>query len=215
MPSQPTNRGVAGLVLAAGASERMGSPKALLDWGGMPLLQLQVDVLVAAGCSPVVVVLGHKALQIEGALPRPDACQIVINTQHMSGRASSVRAGASVLADDLGAVVLSSVDTPCSAGTVRSLIDAWRTDSAAGTIVVPRYEGGNGHPALFDGSLLADLRAVEERSEGLRAVRRAHAETTRFLDVDDPLVALNLNTPEAYEAARAAAGSSRGSSPEP
>ena len=194
--------GVAALVLAAGESRRMGRPKALLDWGGKPLLQHQIDELAAAGCDPVVVVLGHEAPTIEAAIDCRGPCRIVLNSRYMSGRASSLRAGAATLPDDTGAVIVASVDGPCSTSTVRALIDAWRAGPTPGSIIVPRHEGRNGHPALFDGSLLAEIRAVEERSQGLRAVRRAHVATTTFLDVDDPLVTLNLNTPEDYAAAK-------------
>ena len=89
-----------------------------------------------------------------------------------------------------------------SSATGSALIDAWRALPGPGAIVVPRHGGRNGHPSLFDGALLPELRAVQEASQGLRAVRRAHTKTTTFLDVDDPLVTLNLNTPEAYESAK-------------
>lgn len=200
--------GVAAVILAAGESRRMGRPKALLDWGGKALLQHQLDELSAAGCDPLVVVLGHEALTIEAAIDCRGPCQIVVNSQYRTGRASSLRAGAASLPDATGAVIVASVDGPCSTATVRALIDAWRAGPRRGapppgSIIVPRYESRNGHPALFDGSLLAEMRAVEERSEGLRALRRAHVASTTFLDVDDPLVTLNLNTPEDYAAARA------------
>lgn len=195
--------GVAAVILAAGESRRMGRPKALLDWGGKALLQHQLDELSAAGCDPLVVVLGHQALTIEAAIDCLGRCQIVMNSQYVSGRASSLRAGAATLPDETGAVIVASVDGPCSASTVGALIEAWRAEPGPGSIIVPRHEGRNGHPALFDGSLLAEMRAVEERSQGLRAVRRAHVESTTFLDVDDPLVTLNLNTPEDYASAKA------------
>ena len=191
---------VAALILAAGESTRMGEVKALLDWGGKPLLQHQIDELAAAGCEPVHVVLGHEGQRIKESVRCDAPCRLVLNAQYMTGRASSVRAGAATLPDGASAVVIASVDTPSSAATVRALIEAWRAGDAA--IVVPRRAGRNGHPALFDGALLPALRAVEERHEGLRAVRRAHAQATQFLDLDDPLVGLDLNTPEEYAAAR-------------
>ena len=75
---------------------------------------------------------------------------------------------------------------------------------------VPRFEGRNGHPALFDGALLAELRELQESTLGLKAVRTAHAGATQFVDCDDPWIVLNMNTPEEYEQARASQG---GSSP--
>ena len=196
----PRAGAVAALILAAGESSRMGRPKALLDWGGKPLLQHQIDEMAAAGCDPVQVVLGHESQRIEGALRCTDPCRTVLNGQYQTGRASSVRTGAATLPDSATAIVIASVDTPCRAATVRAMILAWHEGSAS--IVVPRREGQNGHPTLFDGALLAELSEVEERDGGLRAIRRAHTESTQFLDLDDPLVGLNLNTPGAYQAAR-------------
>ena len=191
---------VAGLILAAGESTRMGQPKALLDWGGTPLLQHQIDVLTAAGCAPVVVVMGHGAAQVRARIHCAEPCRIVENADYRRGRASSVRAGAEAVPDDADAVVVAAVDQPCLEATVRSLIGRWRGGQAS--IVVPRYGGKNGHPALFAGALLAELRDVREETEGLRAVRARHRERTEFVDVDDPLVVIDLNTPEEYEAAR-------------
>lgn len=195
---------VAAIVLAAGESTRMGRPKPLLDWGGKPLLQHQIDELSGAGCDPLVVVLGNQAPTVRAAITCDAPCRIVVNAAYRNGRASSLRAGAAVLPDERDAVVVTSVDGPCSADTVQRLITAWREQPGSRDIVVPSFEGKNGHPALFGGALLGELREVQEATEGLRAVRRAHADTTRFLNVDDPFVTLNLNTPEAYEAARAA-----------
>jgi CTP:molybdopterin cytidylyltransferase MocA len=191
--------GVAAIVLAAGESSRMGEPKALLDWGGKVLVQHQIDELTTAGCNPVVVVLGHDARRIAEAISCEGACRVVINEGYQEGRASSVRVGAEAVPDGAEAVVVASVDQPCRAGTVRALIESYR--AAGGAIVVPRYEGRNGHPALFASELIGDLRAVAEASEGLRAVRRREAAGTRFLDIDDAWVRLDLNTPEDYAAA--------------
>ena len=200
----PADRGagtVAGLILAAGESRRMGRPKATLDWGGVPLLHHQVQALREAGCEPVIVVLGAEAHNLRARLREAPPCVVVENAAYRSGRASSLRVGASLVPDDAGAVLVASVDQPCRASTVEALIAAWRTSEAL--IVVPRHDGRNGHPVLIDSALRAELGAVQEASEGLRAVRAAHREATRFVDVDDPRVTLNLNTPAAYEAARA------------
>ena len=196
--------GVAAIVLAAGESRRMGRAKALLDWDGKPLLQHQIDELSAAGCEPIVVVLGHEKERIAAGIRCAGGCRVVHNREYASGRASSLRAGADALPDDAAAVVVASVDTPLRSATVGALIEAWRGRADPGAIIVPRHAGRNGHPSLFGGSLLPELRAVREESQGLRAVRRAHTAATAFLDVDDALVTLNLNTPEAYESARRA-----------
>ena len=197
--------GVAAIVLAAGESRRMGARQGAVGLGRhAPCCNTRSTNSTAPAAIRIVVVLGHEADSIAAAIRCDGVCRVVRNREYASGRASSLRAGAAALPGDVAAIVVASVDTPLSRATVRALIDAWRALPGPGAIVVPRHGGRNGHPGLFDGALLPELRAVQEESEGLRAVRRAHTKTTTFLDVDDPLVTLNLNTPEAYAAARRA-----------
>ena len=197
---------VAAIILAAGESTRMGRPKALLDWGGRTLLQHQIDTLSEVGCDPIVVVLGARAHQIRARTRCTATCRLVENAAYRSGRASSLRIGARALADSVEAVLIASVDGPSSVATARAVIAAWHASAAS--IVVPRFEGHNGHPPLFDGALLGALREVQESTLGLKAVRSAHADGTQFIECEDPWVVLNLNTPEEYERARASQGES-------
>ncbi len=174
----------------------MGRPKALLDWGGKILIQHQIDALASAGCDPIITVLGARAHQLRARIKCVPPCRVIENAAYRSGRASSIRTGARRLPSDVGAVVVASVDSPLSADTLSTLVASWREEPTA--IVVPRFEGRNGHPALFSGELLDELRAVQESTLGLKAVREAHRDGTRFLDVDDALTTQNLNTPEDY-----------------
>lgn len=192
----------AAILLAAGASSRMGRAKPLLDWGGRPLVAAQVEALQAAGCAPVIVVLGARAAAVRRALP-PSA-RWTTNAAWREGRAGSIRAGGRAIPAHAERIVIASVDQPCSAGAVRRTIAALAANPAA-RIAVPRHDGRNGHPPVFDAALLPELRRVSERSEGLRELRRRWREATIFVEVDDPLVLLNLNTPEDYRRASAAA----------
>ena len=129
---------------------------------------------------------------------------MVHNPDYRSGRASSLRTGAAALPDGLrdgGAIAVTGVDQPVRASTLKRLIVGWRESGAP--IVAPQYEGRTGHPLLLDGSLLDELRTVEEASEGLRAIRSRHGNAARIVVVDDPWVRFNLNTPQAYAAAHA------------
>ena len=175
--------GVAAIVLAAGESRRMGRAKARLDWGGTPLLQHQIGRtrrrrLRSGGRSPRA-----RADRIAATIRCDGGCQVVRNREYASGRASSLRAGAAALPGDAAAIVVASVDTPVSRATVRALIDAWRALPGPGAIVVPRHGGRNGHPSLFDGALLPELRAVQERRRGCgrsvaRTPRPRHSSTS-------------------------------------
>ena len=173
----------------------MGRSKPLLDWGGRPLVAAQVAALEAAGCAPVIVVLGARAAAVRRALPA--SARWTTNVAWWEGRAGSIRAGARAVPKQAEQVVVASVDQPCSAAAVRRTVEALAANPEA-RIAVPRHRGRNGHPPVFDGSLLAELRGVSERGEGLREVRRRWREATIFVEVDDPLVLVNLNTPADY-----------------
>ena len=190
----------AAILLAAGASSRMGSPKALLDWGGRPLVAAQVAALAAAGCDPVIVVLGSQAGAVRRALPR--GARWTINGAWREGRAGSIRAGARAAPRHAERVVVASVDQPCSASAVRALVEALGANREA-RIAVPRHGGRNGHPPVFDAALLPELRRASERGEGLREARRRWRERTIFVEVEDAGVLLNLNTAEDYRRALA------------
>ncbi len=192
----------AAILLAAGASSRMGRAKPLLDWGGRPLVAAQVEALQAAGCAPVIVVLGARAAGVRRVLP-PSAWWTT-NAAWREGRAGSIRAGGRAVPAHAARIVVASVDQPCSASAVRRTIAALAANPAA-RIAVPRHDGRNGHPPVFDAALLPELRRVSERREGLRELRRRWREATIFVEVDDPLVLLNLNTPEDYRRASGAA----------
>ena len=188
----------AAILLAAGASSRMGESKALLDWGGRPLVAAQVAALAAAGCDPVIVVLGSQAGAVRRALPR--GARWTINGAWRQGRAGSIRAGARAVPRHAERVVVASVDQPCSASAVRALVEALGVDRGA-RIAAPRHGGRNGHPPVFDAALLPELRRASERGEGLREVRRRWRERTIFVEVEDAGVLLNLNTAEDYRRA--------------
>jgi molybdenum cofactor cytidylyltransferase len=189
---------IAALLFAAGESTRMGTVKALLPWKGKPLVAYQVRQLRAAGVDDVVVVVGHEAARVR---PVAEAAggRVVENPAYREGRAGSVRVGATVLSDGTEAVVTLNVDQPRAAALIRRILDAHLAADAA--VTTPEQGGRRGHPVVFAGSLIAELRAVSEATQGLRAVVRRHADRRRIVAVEDPAIHLEFNTPEEYAAA--------------
>ncbi len=194
------NRMTAAILLAAGESSRMGQPKQLLDWQGRTLVAAQVETLLEAQCSPVIVVLGAHGNRVRRSIPGRADVQLTTNHQWRGGRASSIRAGARAVPSEVDAVAVVSVDQPTRAAVVTRLAKELSVSTDA-LIAVPRHEGRNGHPPVFRAELLPELRNVTERQEGLRQIRRRHADRTIFLEMNDPFVTLNLNTREAYRRA--------------
>ena len=190
----------AAILLAAGESTRMGRPKQLLDWHGRPLVVAQIETLLDAGCRPVVVVLGAHANSIRPILPSRSTVQVTTNRYWREGRASSIRTGARSVPPVAEAVIVTSVDQPTEPSVVERLHHALDSDHDA-LIAVPRHDGRNGHPPMFRSELLPELSAVSERQQGLRQIRRRYAGRTIFVEMDNPIVTLNLNTPEEYQRA--------------
>lgn len=198
----PSKSGVAALLFAAGESIRMGRPKPLLPWRGEPLVAYQVHQLCSAGVERVVVVVGHHAHEV-APIAEAAGATVVLNPEYKTGRASSIRAGAAALPDDTRAVITLNVDQPREAALIRCVLEAHF--AAKGMITTPEEGGQRGHPVIFDGALLPELREVTEEAEGLRAVVRRHAERRRIVPIDDPAIHLEFNTPAEYDAARAEA----------
>ena len=189
----------AAILLAAGESARMGEPKPLLPWGERTLIEYQLGELAGCGVDDIVVVLGHEAERVR-PLALAGGARVVLNEAYRQGRASSLRAGARALQDDVDAVLIANVDQPRPRALLRHLLDAHGEGSAL--ITIPSFEGRRGHPTIVAGALLGELRAVEEESLGLRGLLERHGAAVREVSVPSPVVLLDLNTPEEYERAR-------------
>lgn len=186
------------ILLAAGESTRMGQLKALLPWNGRPLIEYQLDELERTLVTDTIVVLGHMAEQIE-PLVRGRGARIVINPDYRRGRASSIRVGAQAVTGDPSALLILNVDQPRPAATLDWLIrDHLRRN---GLITRPVYRRQHGHPPVLAGRLLSEVRQVSEPGEGLKEILRKHQSQIYDLEIDDPIVLLNLNSPTDYEAA--------------
>jgi molybdenum cofactor cytidylyltransferase len=197
-PSSPAP--VNALLLAAGESTRMGELKALLPWDGRPLLQYAVDQLIASPIKRVAVVLGHQGETLRALLPRDHRLLAVDNPLYREGKVSSILAGVAALPAE-GHVLVLGVDQPRPAALLTRVIEAHLEGGTP--ITVAAYRERRGHPVIFAPSLRPDLLALEEATEGLRAVLRRHADSVRLCETGSPLALTNLNTPADVAAARA------------
>jgi len=188
------------LILAAGASQRMGTPKALLAWGNTTLVEYVLAQARAATIDVIVVVLGPATRHLAGSL---GDVRVAVNIEPESGRSASIRIGSEVMPADVQAIVIQSVDQPCPAEVLTALFAA--IEHGAHDIAVPTYEGRRGHPICVAGRLLPELRTVAEENAGLRSVVRAHAQQLIEVPVDSESVLWNLNDPAAYAAAKRSA----------
>ena len=182
----------AGLILAAGESRRMGSPKALLDFQGETFLDRLIAGL-APFCDPVVVVLGCEAPRIRARLKRPGRAVFVENTDYRSGQLSSMQCGLRVLAPEGKAVLFTLVDHPnVQPSTLAALLAPPRA-----ALAIPRYRGRRGHPLFIGPELIPEFLALPPGAQAKTVVAR-HLDRVRWVDVDDPGILDDVDDPAAY-----------------
>ncbi|HKI93876.1 MAG TPA: nucleotidyltransferase family protein [Gemmatimonadales bacterium] len=187
---------LAAIVLAAGASRRMGTPKALLTHGGEPFLSGIVKAAYAAGVERRVAVLGYMADKILSVIDLTGV-QVVRSTELDAGPIGSVRAGISAVGNHpVDGILVWPVDRPrVHVETVRALVE--RFEQTGGPIVAPRFQGRRGHPVIFAETLFEELRQAPN-DQGARAVVRRDQARVVEVEVDDPGVVEDINTPDDY-----------------
>lgn len=181
------------IVAASGLSTRMGRPKALLETNEGTFLAKIMKSLREGGAGPLLIALrksqGPLAEEVErnGGTP-------VLNTHPDPGPISSLQAGLRALPKDATGVIFSPVDHPLfQAGTVRGLMEAFFTSGAL--LVAPAFGGRRGHPVIFGAALFPEL-LEPELPEGARSVVRRYLDRRVVVEVPDPGIIIDINTPE-------------------
>jgi molybdenum cofactor cytidylyltransferase len=185
---------IAGIVLAAGGSKRMGRPKMLLPLGGGTVLSATVEPLLRSQLDRVVVVLGAEAERVrrEAALPEDPRLRVVVNAAWGEGMASSLRRGLEEV-PDAEAVLIALGDQPgMTAERVNAVLDAGRPGPPL--LVVPVSGAVPAHPVLFARALFPELRSLTGDAGAREVVRRHWQEAVRF--EAEPLA--DLDTEEDY-----------------
>ena len=183
---------VAAILLAAGKSRRMGSCKQLLSLGESTVIVRCVVALVTGGAGEIVVVVSEEGHEVAEAV-RDYPVRIVVNPECEGDMASSVRAGRDALPAEASGVIVCLCDYPLvSAGTINSLIV--EHGDSPGSIIIPCHQERRGHPLLFPRAVLNEL--VDDMI--LRDLVRRDPNRIRSLDVADPCVLLDMDTPEDY-----------------
>jgi molybdenum cofactor cytidylyltransferase len=185
---------VAGILLAAGTSSRMGTNKMLFDLGGESVLRGAARRALDGGLSPLLVVLGHQA---ERARQELDGlpCQVVVNPLYEQGINSSLKSGVAAVPPEAGAAMVMLADMPhVSAVMIAGMIACYR--STAAPLVISDYEGVNAPPMLYDRSLFGELMAMTGEGCGRQVVKR-HRDEAEVLSW--PAAALaDLDVPDDY-----------------
>lgn len=187
---------VAGLILAAGESRRMGRPKALVELDGRSFLACGIELLRAAGCAPVLVIDG--AHRLDGVVE----AEVVHNPEWQRGPLSSLQVGlrrALVMAPDIDAVLVHHVERPrVRIETLRGLLAGLGREPDG--IWQPTHLGHSGHPIVWPRGRFGELLTLDPSHASARELLRGSAAgRRRKLEVDDPGVLDNFDTPDDLE----------------
>jgi len=185
---------LAAVILSAGASSRMGRPKALLPYREGTFLEHLIEVTrdPRIGVTRVVLGAGADVIRTVAGL---DSSVVVLNPNWEQGQLSSIRAGLRSLEGiDVDGIILCPVDHPLvSARLVSDLVERFYLNKKA--IVLPTYNTRRGHPVIFSKTLFGELLAAPEE-KGARAVVWSHAGDILEAPTDEEGVVLNINDPD-------------------
>lgn len=182
---------IAGVLLAAGMSTRMGRNKLLLDLGGRTVLDRALSVALAAGLEPLLVVVGHEADRVQAALTGTRA-RPVVNPDYERGLNTSLRTGIAAVPEGVAGAVVMLADMPLvDAAMIETLAARWRASDAP--LAISRYGDVVAPPILYGAALFAELRALDGEGCGKAVIKRHRGEeltvqwpADRLTDLDVP-----------------------------
>lgn len=205
--------GVFAVILAAGTSSRMGRPKQLLDWGGVPLLQAVIRKVLNHPFSEVIAVIGYRAEEIQSSIRIEDErFRWVINRHYAAGQSTSLLVGMNSGKGHSAMIFLG--DLPLLEDkTIRRIADAGLSklrlhEPSEPMVVRPSFQGVPGHPVFLGNCRAMDWSPLkgDEGAKGLLC----NVRNRTLLSVDDPGVVMDIDTPQAYESLQLIAFPSQG-----
>jgi len=184
---------IGGIILAAGGSSRFGEPKQLLRWKDQPLIRHVANSALKAGLSPVVVVVGSSAAEVNSAI-NDLPVRIVNNIDWKTGLSSSIRLGISSLPREIGGAVFLQSDQPqIPYSLIKSLVEVHQ--ATLNPIIAPQIDGQRGNPVLFDSSTFPRLLLLEGDMGG-RALFSQFP--VQWVIWHDPKLLFDIDTPEDF-----------------
>jgi molybdenum cofactor cytidylyltransferase len=193
--SRPGTR-VAAIVLAAGMSRRMGTPKQLLRLGGKSLLERTLENVRGSSVGEIVLVLGAAADEVLRQLPT-DGIQVVVNPDFQQGMGASLRKGLAAVSASTEAAFVVLADQPFVHSSTLDQMIAYLAKHAS-QILLPLYRGFRGNPVLLGRSVFPELMNLTG-DVGCRAIFGSHTQSIQRLAVNDPGILLDIDSAEDWE----------------
>ena len=194
---------IVGIILSAGESKRMGTPKQLLPWGKTIILQQVIDNSSASRLGMILLVLGSRADDIADKITITSKTRILVNHEFKAGMSSSVKCGIKNAPVDAEAYMLLLGDQPfIGPDVINNLIDSYHAGRHG--IIVPVYNGQRGHPVIFDSRYKKELLSIGDR--GAKEVTEKHTHDIFEIHVESPNILTDIDTPQDYQKALGQAG---------
>jgi molybdenum cofactor cytidylyltransferase len=184
-------------VLAAGLSRRLGRPKQLLDWHGVPLVRHSTQTMIDAGFARVGVIIGHQAAHVRLALAGLSV-DLTMNPEFADGQGSSVAWAARwAIQQDADALVIGLCDQPLLQSThVQQIVTAWSVSQPE--VLVPRVNQHPTNPVVWSRALLAELSTLTGEQGGRMLFQRGVA-TPTWCDMQTPELLEDIDSEQDYQ----------------
>ena len=189
---------ISAIILAAGEGKRIGSTKALLNWGNENLINYQINSLSHESITEKIVVVGSESEKVKKSISKNEI-KIAENNNYLSGKTSSIKKGISYIGNDQNDILLIAVDQPRTKDLINKVIDFHITNPLDKKISMPYKEGHGGHPIIFSNLFLDDLSKIKEESFGIREIIKNNTESIIRFKTTDVSSNIDINTSEDYE----------------
>ena len=189
---------ISAIILAAGEGKRIGTTKALLNWGNENLINYQINSLSHKSITEKIVVVGSESEKVKKAILRNEI-KIAENNDYLSGKTSSIKKGISYIGNDKNDILLIAVDQPRTEDLINKVVNFHITNPLDKKISMPYKEGHGGHPIIFSNFFLDDLSKIKEESFGIREIIKNNTESIIRFKTTDVSSNIDINTSEDYE----------------
>lgn len=189
---------ISAIILAAGEGKRIGTTKALLNWGNENLINYQINSLSHKSITEKIVVVGSESEKVKKAILRNEI-KIAENNDYLSGKTSSIKKGISYIGNDQNDILLIAVDQPRTEDLINKVVNFHITNPLDKKISMPYKEGHGGHPIIFSNLFLDDLSKIKEESFGIREIIKNNSESIIRFKTTDTSSNIDINTSEDYE----------------
>ncbi len=189
---------ISAIILAAGEGKRIGSTKALLNWGNENLINYQINSLSHESITEKIVVVGSESEKVKKSISKNEI-KIAENNNYLSGKTSSIKKGISYIGNDQNDILLMAVDQPRTEDLINKVVDFHITNPLDKKISMPYKEGHGGHPIIFSNLFLDDLSKIKDESFGIREIIKNNSKSIIRFKTTDFSSNIDINTSEDYE----------------